>query len=40
LTRDFRHIDPRTARILLYEAAPRILPTYPGVLCGQTPGAT
>jgi NADH dehydrogenase len=32
LTHDFRHIDPRTARILLYEAAPRILPTYPEVL--------
>jgi NADH:ubiquinone reductase (H+-translocating) len=32
LARDFRHIDPRTARILLYEAAPRILPTYPEVL--------
>ena len=29
LARDFRHIDPRTARILLYEAAPRVLPTYP-----------
>ena len=32
LAHDFRHIDPRTARILLYEAAPRILPTYPEVL--------
>jgi NADH:ubiquinone reductase (H+-translocating) len=29
LTRDFRHIDPSSARILLYEAGPRILPTYP-----------
>jgi NADH dehydrogenase len=29
LARDFRHIDPTSARILLYEAAPRILPTYP-----------
>lgn len=29
LTRDFRHIDPASARILLYEAGPRILPTYP-----------
>lgn len=26
---DFRHIDPRSAHILLCEAAPRILPTYP-----------
>ncbi|MES2392314.1 MAG: NAD(P)/FAD-dependent oxidoreductase [Acidobacteriota bacterium] len=25
---DFRHIDPRSARILLYEAGPRVLPTY------------
>src|SRR6516164_8865773 len=32
LAYDFRHIDPRTARILLYEAGPRILPTYPEVL--------
>jgi NADH dehydrogenase len=29
LAHDFRHIDPRTARILLYEAEPRVLPTYP-----------
>jgi NADH dehydrogenase len=29
LTHDFRHIDPTSTRILLYEAAPRILPTYP-----------
>lgn len=29
LVRDFRHIDPRSAHILLFEAAPRILPTYP-----------
>jgi NADH dehydrogenase len=26
---DFRHIDPRSAHILLFEAAPRILPSYP-----------
>jgi len=32
LAHDFRHIDPRTARILLYEAGSRILPTYPEVL--------
>lgn len=32
LAHDFRHIDPRSARILLYEAGPRILPTYPEVL--------
>jgi NADH dehydrogenase len=29
LDHDFRHIDPRSARILLYEAGPRVLPTYP-----------
>ena len=29
LTGDFRHIDPRSAHILLFEAAPRILPSYP-----------
>jgi NADH:ubiquinone reductase (H+-translocating) len=32
LAHDFRHIDTRSARILLYEAAPRILPTFPEVL--------
>ncbi len=29
LAHDFRHIDPTSARILLFEAGPRILPTYP-----------
>ena len=29
LAHDFRHIDPTSARILLYEAEARILPTYP-----------
>jgi NADH dehydrogenase len=29
LSDDFRHIDPRSARILLFEAASRILPAYP-----------
>jgi len=29
LAHDFNHIDPRTARILLYETAPRVLPTFP-----------
>ncbi len=32
LAHDFRHIDPKSAQILLYEAAPRILPTFPEVL--------
>lgn len=35
LKRDFRHIDPGSARILLYEAAPRILPTFPEVLSAR-----
>jgi NADH dehydrogenase len=29
LAKDFRHIDPRTARIVLVEAGPRIMPTFP-----------
>jgi NADH:ubiquinone reductase (H+-translocating) len=29
LARDFRHIDPKQARILLIEGGPRILPAYP-----------
>jgi NADH dehydrogenase len=29
LPMDFRHIDPRTARIVLIEAGPRIMPTLP-----------
>ncbi len=29
LATDFRHIDPKLARILLVEAGPRILPTFP-----------
>jgi len=29
LARDFFHIDPTTARILLVEAAPRILSAFP-----------
>jgi NADH dehydrogenase len=29
LARDFRHINPRSAHILLFEAGPRILATYP-----------
>jgi NADH dehydrogenase len=35
LAKDFRHIDPRSAHILLFEAAPRILPTYPEPLSEQ-----
>src|SRR4029077_16557879 len=29
LANDFRRIDPRTARIILIEAGPRLLPTFP-----------
>jgi NADH dehydrogenase len=32
LARDFRHIDPRTARIVLIEAGPRVLPSFPARL--------
>src|SRR5438093_333241 len=28
LRKDFRHIDPREAKIMLIEAAPRVLPAY------------
>jgi len=29
LARDFRRIDPRSARVILVEAGPRVLPSYP-----------
>ena len=29
LARDFRHIDPREATVMLLEGGPRILPSYP-----------
>lgn len=32
LVSDFRHIDPTQARVLLVEAGPRILPTFPETL--------
>jgi NADH dehydrogenase len=35
LAHDFRHIDARSARILLYEMAPGVLPSYPEVLSGR-----
>jgi NADH:ubiquinone reductase (H+-translocating) len=31
LAHDFRHIDPASAQIILYEAASRVLPTFPDV---------
>jgi NADH:ubiquinone reductase (H+-translocating) len=35
LKRDFRHIDPSAAKILLYEASSRVLPTYPEALSAK-----
>jgi NADH:quinone reductase (non-electrogenic) len=35
LAHDFHHIDARSARILLYEAEPRVLPSYPEVLSAK-----
>jgi NADH:ubiquinone reductase (H+-translocating) len=32
LARDFRHIDPATARIILIEGGPRLLPSFPPTL--------
>jgi NADH dehydrogenase len=32
LARDFRHIDPALARVMLIEAGPRILPSFPAKL--------
>jgi NADH dehydrogenase len=35
LARDFRAIDPARARVILLEAGPRILPTFPEALSGR-----
>ncbi len=35
LARDFRRIDPKLARIMLIEAAPRILPAFPAELASR-----
>ena len=35
LRRDFRSVDTRTARVLLVEAADRVLPSFPGVALAQ-----
>ena len=35
LARDFRHIDPTLARVILVEAGPRILPTFDKKLAGR-----
>jgi NADH dehydrogenase FAD-containing subunit len=34
LTRDFRNIDPRYARVILIEGGPRVLPSFPPPLSG------
>jgi NADH dehydrogenase len=39
LRRDFRRIDPRDASILLLEAGPRLLPSYPEKLSGRAKDA-
>src|SRR6266851_3440954 len=39
LASDFRHIDPASARILLVEAGPRILPTFPEPLARKATAA-
>ena len=36
LARDFRHIDPRSARVLLVEAGPRLLASFPQSLSDYT----
>lgn len=35
LAHDFRHIDTTSAQILLFEAAPRVLPSYPEILSAK-----
>src|SRR5207249_4745446 len=35
LARDFRHIDPTTARIILVEAGSRLLPSFPPTLSDE-----
>jgi NADH dehydrogenase len=35
LAHDFRHIDPASAQIILFEAETRILPTYPEILSSK-----
>jgi NADH dehydrogenase FAD-containing subunit len=39
LARDFRHIDPTTARIVLIEAGPRLLPGFPPSLSAAAAAA-
>jgi NADH dehydrogenase/putative oxidoreductase len=39
MEKDFRRFDPASARILLIQAAPRLLPTFPEALSAQTRAA-
>ena len=39
LRHDFRRIDPREARIVLVEAGPRLLPTFPAMLSNAARGS-
>jgi NADH:ubiquinone reductase (H+-translocating) len=39
LQHDFRRIDPRTSRIVLIEAGPRLLPTFPQALSDYAQGS-
>jgi NADH:ubiquinone reductase (H+-translocating) len=39
LARDFRHIEPRSARILLIQAGPRLLPSFPEKLSADAASA-
>ncbi len=39
LAREFRAVDPAMARVLLMQAGPRILPTFPEKLSGRSTAA-
>ncbi len=39
LAADFRHIDPRSTRVVLVEAGPRVLATFPESLSTAASGA-
>ena len=38
IPRDYRHIDTRTTRVILFEGGPRLLPTFPPALSATGPG--
>jgi NADH dehydrogenase len=35
IPRDYRHIDTRTTRVILFEGGPRVLPTFPSALSAR-----